>query len=698
MTVRNEIEKPRADAWMACAMDAGHVPGIGPFMLLSVLLLFSGCAEEPGIQNHLERARDLQEQGQHRAAIIELKNVLVADPGHNEARWLLARIYIKVKDGVSAEKELGRMAGLGLPRKDTLVPMARALLLQEENQRLLNEIVVEDALPANTRAELLSLRGEAMLRLGRGDDARLSFDQALELLPTHLDARLGVIRVAIGEGDYRQADNDLQALSQTESQSAVVTALIGDLSQRKGDSEAAAKAFSRAVEQDPDHFPAHLGLIRSQLSQGKIEPAQARLRRLSKSFPHHPELLYLHAWALFQQQEYGMARDQLLAVLKTRPDHWDAVQMMALAHFTLGQLNQADEYVRRFLLIHPDHEPMRLLHDRILERLQTRDEGPALAELGKPVADKDAGLLQLAGRSALHAGVEVGRQASGAVRDQVEADTRAGDDSRTARDQAALIGEARREIEQGQVDQAIVGFRRAMLSGPDHLGPGFQLFRLYLGRGDMEDALEVGQYLSGVAAESPIPHNLIGSVHLHRKEFAQARSALDRALQIDPGHRAAQLNLAVLERQTDRLVEARHRLRDLLLKHPEELRALVELAELEIQDGNGWQAMEMLEQARRINPLLLKPYRLLMHLYMAEGHREKALQLARKASDLVPDNPEVNKAPDAGEFRYHLAWVLSRLGDDAGALRQLEELQLDTVKPELRGEVTALLQRLQSGP
>ncbi len=543
MTVRNEIKKPRTDAWMACALDADHAPGIGPFVLQSVLLLFSACAEESGIQHHLERAGDLQEQGQHRAAFIELKNVLVADPGHNEARWLLARIYLKVKDGVSAEKELGRMAGLGLPRKDTLVPMARALLLQEENQRLLNEIVVEDALPANTRAELLSLRGEAMLRLGRGDDARLSFEQALELLPAHLDARLGLIRVAIGEGDYSQAGNDLQALSQTESQSAVVTALMGELSQRKGDSEAAAMAFSRAVEQDSDYFPAHLGLIRSQLGQGKIEPAQARLRRLSKSFPHHPELLYLHAWALFQQQEYG-----------------------------------------------------------------------------------------------------------------------------TARDQAALIGEARREIEQGQVDQAFVRFRRAMLSGPDHLGPGFQLFRLYLGRGDMEDALEVGQYLSGVAAESPIPHNLIGSVHLHRKEFAQARSALERALQIDPGHRAAQLNMAVLERQTDRLVEARHRLRDLLLKHPEESRVLVELAELEIQDGNRWQAMEMLEQARRINPLLLKPYRLLMRLYMAGGYREKALQLARNASDLVPDNPEVTEA----------AGVIEMLTGNV--------------------ERAALLQRLQSGP
>ena len=82
--------------------------------VLFITLLLVGC---DGIgqrtdAEYVERAQDHLDKGELRAASIELKNALVQNPNHPQARWLLGKIYLEFGQYAAAEKELTRARDL----------------------------------------------------------------------------------------------------------------------------------------------------------------------------------------------------------------------------------------------------------------------------------------------------------------------------------------------------------------------------------------------------------------------------------------------------------------------------------------------------------------------------------------------------------------------------------------------------------
>ena len=73
----------------------------------------AGCGKTEDAQKLMSDARQYQQKGDDKAAIIQLKNVLQKNPDDAEARYLLGTIYNKTGDLQSAEKELRRALSLG---------------------------------------------------------------------------------------------------------------------------------------------------------------------------------------------------------------------------------------------------------------------------------------------------------------------------------------------------------------------------------------------------------------------------------------------------------------------------------------------------------------------------------------------------------------------------------------------------------
>ncbi|MDT8283087.1 MAG: hypothetical protein RQ982_09830, partial [Gammaproteobacteria bacterium] len=59
-------------------------------------------------KEYLQRAKDYIETKELLAASLELKNILVSNPKHAEARYLLGKINLTQGDAASAEKETRR--------------------------------------------------------------------------------------------------------------------------------------------------------------------------------------------------------------------------------------------------------------------------------------------------------------------------------------------------------------------------------------------------------------------------------------------------------------------------------------------------------------------------------------------------------------------------------------------------------------
>jgi Tfp pilus assembly protein PilF len=77
----------------------------------------SACNRDQSTASLLAEARQYQQKGDQKAALIQLKNAVAKSPEDAEARVQLGALYLETGDTVSAEKELRKAASLGLPRR-----------------------------------------------------------------------------------------------------------------------------------------------------------------------------------------------------------------------------------------------------------------------------------------------------------------------------------------------------------------------------------------------------------------------------------------------------------------------------------------------------------------------------------------------------------------------------------------------------
>ena len=151
----------------------------------------------------MAEARQYEQKGEHKAAIIQLKNALQKNPDDRAARHLLGTIYVRTGDWPSAEKELRKAVSLGLDANQALPDLARALLMQGEYQKVLDETQSADF---KGNAALASLRGSAYFAQGKSEPARESLEMALRATPDHPEALIGLARLALSQKDMGGAN------------------------------------------------------------------------------------------------------------------------------------------------------------------------------------------------------------------------------------------------------------------------------------------------------------------------------------------------------------------------------------------------------------------------------------------------------------------------------------------------------------
>ena len=85
---------------------------------------------------YYEEAKGFLKKGNIKSAIIQLKNAIRADGDNVQARYDLAIIYLRGRDGPSAEKELRVARDRGMEAAKVILPLAQAYNLQSKNKKL----------------------------------------------------------------------------------------------------------------------------------------------------------------------------------------------------------------------------------------------------------------------------------------------------------------------------------------------------------------------------------------------------------------------------------------------------------------------------------------------------------------------------------------------------------------------------------
>ncbi|MGK5021989.1 XrtA/PEP-CTERM system TPR-repeat protein PrsT [Janthinobacterium sp. LB2P10] len=591
-------------------------PGLPAAALCCTLLLplLAGCHGTQSSASLLADAQQYRQRGEARAAIIQLKNLLQKEPDSAPARLLLGSIYIDTGEALSAEKELRKARSLGLGSQQVMPLLGKSWLMLGQFDKVLAEIADDAAQPGN----VLALRADALLALGRQDEARAVFARLLEAHPGQVEALLGLARMAAQEQQLSATELLLaQALNNAPANLDALR-LQGDLLRLQGKNGAARLAYMHILKLKPDNTQAHIDLANLDILENRYLEAAAQLATARKTAPNSLGLLQAQAMLDFRQGKNKAALQSLQLVLRAAPEHMPAILLAGAVQLKLGSPQLAETYLQRFLAVYPTHvyalkmmasiELMRGKTDAALDLLQ-----PALSTF-----PNDVELLSLAGEAHLRA-----RRYDKAAAFFEQANTLAPD---TARLHAAL---GMSHLGMGENSRAIDELERASVLDKNTPQVGTILVLTLLRHQQNDKALATVKMLEQQQGTNPLLLNLKGGVYLALRDVPAARASFEQALGMDPVYLPALNNLAQLDLAGKKPQQAQQRFERALAKAPKNADLCAALAKLAASQGKTDEARRWLERGHRDNRDAVAPALLLSNFYLQTGAPDKALELAR---------------------------------------------------------------------
>jgi len=580
-------------------------------------------------QEHVQRAKDFQAKGDLRASEIELKNALSKNPNNVEARLVLAELYLTLRQGSAAEKELKQAQKLGAGIEALKLPLARAYLLQHQPERVLDEVDVSDQTSARNAARILALRGDALLGARRFRDACHSYEQALAADEANaIEARWGLAFCAAALRDLEGARKRLEEARQIDPANDATWARIGELEQVRGDLKAAEQAYTEAIRLDPKNVEALIGRAGLRVRSGRTNEAAADAKQLRNSGIDTPGMLYVDALISLARKEPRKSLEAVQLLEKAYPQYFPAWLLAAQLHFANGTFGLAEQYVDRYLALQPADLAAVRLKAQILMQSRRAAEAP---ELLKPLLQRfpnDPQLLTLIGQSYTVAGHfdkarEYLEKAAAAASDNVAIQIQLG---------GVYAGA-------GMTDQAAAILAAASAADPLSVQADLLLVANY------NRAKQYDKALAAIAAlEKKQPNNILVSrlraaTYALQNDVANARLNLERVMAAQPTDMVAATALADLDMRDNKPEAARDRFLGILAKDGSNVDAMIALARLAAAGRDEAGYVQWLRKAADASPKALQARALLAEHHLAKGNPQQALVVANEAYTANRDNP-----------------------------------------------------------
>jgi len=680
----------------------------------AAIVVLAGCGIATSDEERLARAADQMADGEFRAAIIELKNVLGGDPNNVDARVMLAKVSLGLGDALAAEKEVARAADLGAPESVIRPLHYRILLAQGDYAGVLSGLGMDAG--GLTDSDVLEFRGQALIGLGNYDEAEATFRESLASDPASVDAAVGLANALIGKGEYQPAVELMEELVAGSPQAATAWQALGIARGRSGDPQGAEAALNQAAETmqretDVRRYASILALLTEvQLTLEKKDDARRNLNRLAGIFPEAPGTMLLAARLARMDQDYAQAARHLQVLLNQDPDNSQAQLLLANMQMMLGNYAQAESLLGRVVAKTPENVQAR----KLLAQVQLRRSQPAGAiEALSPILDvasDDREIYELLAQINLQEG-----DAQAAVENFRAIVAKAPDDAAAKLNLAAAYlnvgdpaqalevldiipddaGDAFRKdalrmtalVQAGNPDEA-TSIARQMLDAHADSSVAVGIVANYFASiGDIDTAASV---LEDRLASAPddVPVLLaLARVALQKEDLGKAESLFRKAGSVDDGNLTALLGLARIAELGGRDEEVDELLQKGIEQHPRDLRPKVWLASRYLAGGQVFLAEKLADEVVAIGFQGARVSQIVGRVYVAAGRLDDALTQFTNGVRLSPDLPTLQW----DLARTYLA--LERTVDARAALQKALELDPDW----LPAKATLTLVELRQG-
>lgn len=604
---------------------------IGFILLFVIFGALTACGSGTNGGSTMAQANAYLEEGDFRGAMLTLKNVLKENPKDKSARLLLAKVYLPIGDGASAEKELKRAEQLGVLPNEFLPLLGRALLLQGKADEVLTLLKPLDNADNKINAEILSLRGDAYIAKREQEEAKRVYQRALSLDPASSYALQGQIKISIAQNKVDQALKMLDTLLVAAPKDPETWNLQGLLHNRKQQHAKSETSYLKAINLLNEKqitrvgFTARSGLAQAQLAQGKLDDALQSINLLMKAQPKHPLPKFMRAVIAYEQKNYKLAEEHLRDVIRVMPEHLPSQLLMGSVQYALGNYEQAREHLERVVTAVPSHIQARKLLAAVHFKQRNPDDALEVLKEGEGAASGDTQLLAMMGKAALFS---------------------------------------------GDLSSSLALYKKAVKQSPDEPSIRAELARLYLSQGSYQDAIQELEHIGGegetqakkviiyahireqaydkaiavaqkLATEAPndpsIPA-IFGAIELNRGERGKAREYFLKSRSMASDFEPALLSLARMDFEEGKLSEAESRYNEIIVKNAKSLRALLGMAQIAEKRGDAAQALDWTKKAAEGNPKALAPVVILANYYLKAKQYQKADEIIARAEQHQPGN------------------------------------------------------------
>ena len=618
-----------------------------PISTLLLALLLTACGEKP--ESMLNSAKDYLAKNDAKAAVIQVKNALQANPDLPEARFLLGKALLETGDAVGAETELRKALALKVPQEQVVPLLAKAMLAQGQAKKMTEEFGKTTLSQGTANAELQTSLASAFAMEGKGEQSNAALAAALLADPAYDPALLLQVRQKASQRDVEGAIAGVDAVIAKSPKNFEAWKLKGDLFlHTKNQPDEALAAFRKSVEVRPDYVAGHASAIRVLFQQNKLEEVDKQLAALKAIAPNHPQTKFFEAQLAYQRKDFKLARSLSQQVLKSAPNNPLGLQLAGATELALNSPLQAESYLSKAVQLAPQMGLARRLLAATYARTGNTAKAIATINPGLATEPVDPELLSLAGEVYLQSGDT--KKAEEFFAKAIK------QDPQNARRRTAL---AVSQMMTGHADSAFTELEQIATSDKGTVAD-MALISAHLRRNEFDKALKAIDALEKKQPGKPGAAILQGRTFLAKKDTANARKSFERALGMEPTFFPAVASLAALDIAEKKPEEAKKRFEALLSKEPKNGQALLALAELAARSGASKdEVTKLINNAVAANPAEMAPRLLLINFHLNNKDFKQALSAAQDAQTAVPDSPELLDAlgrtqQAAGDFNQAL--------------------------------------------
>ena len=278
-----------------------------------------------------------------RASVAEPYWKVVASV-HGGDPFALADYYAVVGRETAATHELRRLAGIPALRDAALLRLARFQYAHGDEQD--GDQTLDTALARNDRnAGAWMLRGQMELR-DQPDAARASFDKALAIEPTSLDALTGLTLADVASGHADDAVSGVEGRLSVDPQNRRLLLLAGRTYAAAQKYDKAEETLMRLVSIDPADGDAYQLLGRIALARGNVDAARQKFELAARATPYSIAANTILGMLLQAEGQTQAAQQKYEQILSVNPRAAIAANNLAWIYLKENRLDESLQYAR----------------------------------------------------------------------------------------------------------------------------------------------------------------------------------------------------------------------------------------------------------------------------------------------------------------------------------------------------------------